>query len=65
MENVRRLCTEYDKCDILNIDKTGLNWKRTPDRTLATKPHNRTTKSKDRITIVLTSNTDGSKKFLP
>ena len=25
IENVRRLCTEYDKCDILNIDKTGLN----------------------------------------
>ena len=65
MENVRRLCTEYDKCDILNMDETGLNWRRTPDRTLATKPHNGTTKSKDRITIALTSNTDGSEKFLP
>ena len=64
MERVRQLCTEYEEKDILNIDETGLNWKRTPDRTLATKSYSGTKKSKDRITIALTSNADGSEKFL-
>jgi hypothetical protein len=45
------------------MDETGLNWKRTPDRTLVTKSHSRTKKSKDRITITLTSNADSSEKF--
>jgi hypothetical protein len=64
MEAVRKLCKEYALKDILNMDETGLNWKRTPDRTLATKSHSGTKKSKDRITIALTSNADGSEKFL-
>jgi hypothetical protein len=46
------------------MDETGLNWKRTPDRTLATQSYSGTKKSKDRIIIVLTSNADGSEKFL-
>jgi hypothetical protein len=65
MEHVRQLCTKYEERDILNMDETGLNWKRTPDRTLATKSHSGTKKSKDRITIALTSNADGSEKFEP
>ena len=65
MEQLRLLCTEYKEQDVLNIDETGLNWKRTPDRTLVTKSHSRTKKSKDRITITLTSNTDGSEKSEP
>jgi hypothetical protein len=65
MERLRQLCKVYNICDILNMDETGLNWKRTPDRTLATKAHSGTKKSKDRITIVLTSNADGSEKFTP
>ena len=64
MEELRYLCTQYKLQDILNMDETGLNWKRTPDRTLATKSHHGTKKSKDRITIALTSNADGSEKFL-
>jgi hypothetical protein len=64
IEAIRKLCKEYVLKDILNIDKTGLNWKRTPDRTLATKPHSGTKKSKERITIALTSNADDSEKFL-
>jgi hypothetical protein len=63
MEAIRKLCKEYALKDILNMDETGLNWKRTPDRTLATKSHSGTKKSKDRITIALTSNADGSEKF--
>ena len=63
MEEVRYLCTQYAPQDILNIDETGLNWKRTPDYTLITKSYSGTKKSKDYITIILTSNADSSKKF--
>jgi hypothetical protein len=42
-----------------------MNWKRIPDYTLTTKAYSGTKKSKDRITIALTSNTDGSKRFPP
>ena len=65
MEHLRQLCKEYNLCDILNIDETGLNWKRTPDRTLATQAYSGTKKSKDQITIALTSNADGLEKFTP
>jgi hypothetical protein len=65
MEETQQLCTKYELCNILNMDETGLNWKRTPDRTLATKSHNGTKKSKDCITITLTSNADRSEKFEP
>jgi hypothetical protein len=64
MEALRQLCKEYEPCNILNMDETGLQWKRTPDRTLATQPYNGTKKSKDRITIALTCNANGSEKFL-
>jgi hypothetical protein len=64
MEALRKLCKKYAPKDVLNMDETGLNWKRTPDRTLATKSQSGTKKSKDRITIALTSNADGSEKFL-
>jgi hypothetical protein len=65
MEELRLLCTKYETHNILNMDETGLNWKRTPDRTLATKSYSGTKKSKDRITVALTSNADGSEKFEP
>ena len=65
MEHLRQLCKEYNLCDVLNMDKTCLNWKRKPDRTLATRAYSRTKKSKDRITIALTSNADGLEKFTP
>ena len=64
IEAVRQLCKEYKLRNILSIDETGLNQKRTPDRTLVTQPYNRTKKSKDCVTIALTSNADGSEKFL-
>jgi hypothetical protein len=61
---VQQLCKEYELCNIFNIDETGLNWKRTPDRTLETQSYSRTKKSKDRVTITLTSNANNSKKLL-
>ena len=44
IEKIRQLCTEYEPRNILNIDETGLNWKRTPDCTLATKSYSGTKK---------------------
>jgi hypothetical protein len=64
MKALRQLCKEYELCNILNINETGLNWKRTPDYTLVTQSYSKTKKSKDRITIALTSNADGSEKLL-
>jgi hypothetical protein len=51
MEAVRQLCKQYLLKNILNMDETGLNWKRTPDHTLATTSHSGTKKSKDRIAM--------------
>lgn len=65
MEAVCQLCTQYELRNVLNMDETGLNWKRTPNRTLATKASSGMKKSKDRITIALTVNADGSEKFEP
>jgi hypothetical protein len=47
IEEVQYLCIQYKLRDILNMDKTGLNWKRTPDCTLVTKSYHSTKKSKD------------------
>jgi hypothetical protein len=47
------------------MDETGLFWKRTPDRSLATESRSGTKKSKDRITLALTANGDGSEKLIP
>jgi hypothetical protein len=65
MADVRTLCKEYPLKDIYNMDETGLNWRRSPDRTLATKAMSGTKKSKDRITVALTSNADGSERLEP
>ncbi|PVH68029.1 hypothetical protein DL98DRAFT_442184, partial [Cadophora sp. DSE1049] len=64
MEAVRQLCKKYELRNVLNMDETRLNWKKTPNRTLVTQSYSRTKKSKNRITIALTSNANNSKKFL-
>lgn len=63
MDEVRTLCTQYEPQNVLNMDETGLNWKASPNRTLATKSRAGGNKSKDRITLALTSNADGSEQF--
>ena len=60
MNDLRTLCLEYDLNDILNMDETGLFWKMSPDRILATKAASGGKKSKDRITVALTSNATGT-----
>jgi hypothetical protein len=65
MASLRLLCAQYHPRDIFDTDKTGLFWKRTPDRSLATESRSRTKKSKDRITLALTANGDRSEKLIP
>ena len=65
IEAIRQLCLLYPLRNILNIDETSLNQKRTPDRTLVTKSYSGTKKSKDRIIVILTSNADSSERFEP
>jgi DDE superfamily endonuclease/Tc5 transposase DNA-binding domain/Fission yeast centromere protein N-terminal domain len=64
MQNLRRLVIEYDPDDILNMDETGLFWKLTPDRTLATQAGSGGKKSKDRITLVFTVSASGKKELV-
>jgi len=45
------------------MDETGLFWKQTPTRSLATESLSGTKQSKDRITIALTSNVDSSDRL--
>jgi hypothetical protein len=65
MEDLRAECSNYALKDTFNMDKTGLFWKLQPDRTLATQQISRGKKSKDRITLALTANADGSEKPEP
>jgi hypothetical protein len=63
MEKVCSLAAEYSPRNTYNIDETSLFWKLTPDRTLATKASSRGKKAKDRITLALIANRDGSDKL--
>jgi Fission yeast centromere protein N-terminal domain/Tc5 transposase DNA-binding domain len=62
IEYIWQLCSEYHKDDILNMDETGLFWKLTPDRTLATQAGSGGKKSKDQITLVFTVSASGKKE---
>jgi hypothetical protein len=62
MEYIRQLCSEYHEDNILNMDETGLFWKLTPDRTLATQAGSGGKKSKDRITLAFTVSASGKKE---
>ena len=59
---VHALVEEYGLDNTLNIDKTGLFWKMTPDRTLATKARSRGKKAKDRVTLAFICSVSGKKE---
>jgi len=63
MEEDRELASTYALSDILNMDETGLYWKLSPNRTLATEVASGGTKSKDRITLALTTNATGTDRI--
>ena len=43
------------------MDETGLFWKLTPERTLATKPRSGGKKNKDRVTLAFTCSVTGER----
>lgn len=69
LENERELLKEviqdYESCDVYNVDETALYWNLEPSKTLSDHFISGTKKSKDRVTIVLTCNADGSDKLTP
>jgi DDE superfamily endonuclease/Tc5 transposase DNA-binding domain/Fission yeast centromere protein N-terminal domain len=62
MQVVRDLSKEYGPKDTYNMDETGLFWKLTPERTLATEAGSGGKKSKDRLTLAFTCNGVGDKE---
>ena len=63
IEECRALAAIYPPENVLNIDKTGLYWKMSPSRILATEAGSGGKKSKDRITLALTVNATGIDKW--
>ena len=64
-EDLQRVLQDYDPEDIFNLDETGLFYRLGPNYTLATTKVSGTKKSKDRITVALTSNATGTTKLKP
>jgi hypothetical protein len=64
-EQIRGITSQYQLSDIFNADETGLFWKLEPSRVLSTGPVAGRKKSKERITIMLTCNADGTEKLKP
>ena len=65
MQENRDLAATYPPENVLNMDKTGLYWKMSPNRTLATEASNGGKRSKERITLALTVNATGTDKWEP
>ncbi|UYV73153.1 hypothetical protein LAZ67_10001978 [Cordylochernes scorpioides] len=67
IDNLNQLLNGYDSRDIFNTDETGLFYKCLPDRTLAFKDEkcHGGKLSKDRLTVLLACNMDGSQKLKP
>jgi hypothetical protein len=67
LESLPSLLGVYEPCDVYSADETGLFFNVLPDRTLAYKGescHGRK-HSKDRLTVLLCVNSDGSDKQVP
>ena len=63
--NLKTLLAEYSMRDVYNIDETGLFYQMPPSRSLTTGPQNGTKQYKDRVTIALCCNADGTDKLKP
>ena len=56
----------YNLCDVFNMDETGLFFRMLPDKYLSTNDKVKGCKKiKDRITVALCSNANGSEKLKP
>jgi hypothetical protein len=59
MIKIIRQLEAYDLCDIFNANKTGLNWKMTPKRSLTTAQLPGWKKEKAHILVLFCCNGDG------
>ncbi|CAB5357059.1 unnamed protein product [Rhizophagus irregularis] len=62
---LRERCSNYPLERIYNMDETGLFYRLEPDRTLATKHLAGRKVNKERLSVALCANADGSHKFKP
>ncbi|CAJ0644846.1 12235_t:CDS:2 [Entrophospora sp. SA101] len=62
---LKEVIQDYESRDVYNVDETALYWNLEPSKTLSDHFISGTKKSKDRVTIVLTCNADGSDKLTP
>ena len=64
-EDLQKITSSYRRQDIYNMDETALFYKLQPCHTLATSSINGQKVSKERITVALCMNADGSDKLKP
>ena len=66
-ETLPAIIADYEPRDIFNADETGLFYRMTPDKTLAFSGEecHGTKQNKDRLTVMLCANMDGSEKLKP
>ena len=62
---LKDVLSKYEPADIYNVDETGLLYRMPPSKSLAQGPLNGTKQFKDRITIALCANADGSDYIKP
>jgi len=62
-EEIKSITSQYQLSDIFNADETGLFWELEPSRVLSMGPVAGKKKSKERITVMLTCNADGTEKL--
>ena len=64
-KKMQEITSHYALSDIYNMDETGLFYRLKPGKTLADKPVSGTKNSKDRLTVGLCMNADGTDKLKP
>ena len=62
---LKDVLSKYEPADIYNVDETGLFYRMPPSKSLAQGPLHGTKQFKDRITIALCANADGSDYIKP
>ncbi len=62
LEKLHVITAKFQKRDIYNLDETALFWKKSPERSLATMSAPGLKIQKNRVTITVCGNADGSDK---
>lgn len=65
LKDIKKILSTYKDEDILNFDETGLYYEQQPTRTICKTPMGGVKKSKNRFTVGLLTNSDGSYKGHP